>query len=154
MYDCEIQILDGQKEAVHTDCQDKIKVLRISICLKIVSGWILLKDTGAISKWSRAYVRSGLWFESQIQISAKACDFFREWWTKLEPYCLLQHVTINSYSWMITANSIWTYICFEKVHSGCMTKDQCTWVAILRIMEWLRGPGARMPWLWFPRMKG
>ena len=22
------------------------------------------------------------------------------------------------------------------------------------IMEWLRGPGARMPWLWFPRMKG
>ena len=26
-------------------------------------------------------------------------------------------------------------------------KDQCIWVANLRIMEWLRGPGAGMPWL-------
>ena len=26
---------------------------------------------------------------------------------------------------MVTANSIQTYVCFEKVHSGHTTEDQC-----------------------------
>ena len=51
----------------------------------------------AIAEGSRAYVHSGLWSGSWVQIAAKACAFFREWRTKLDPYCLLQHVTGNSY---------------------------------------------------------
>ena len=68
-----------------------------------------------------------------FQISAKAWAFFREWWTKLEPYCSLLHVTINSYWWMVTPNSIQDYIYFEKVHRGCRTKDQCTQLAIWQL---------------------
>ena len=50
---------------------------------------------GAIAEWSRAHVPCGSWSGSQVQISAKACAFW-EWQTKLEPYCLLLHVTINN----------------------------------------------------------
>ena len=35
---------------------------------------------------------------------------------------------------MVTDNGIKTYVCSEKVHSGCTTEDQCTWVAISRLM--------------------
>ena len=45
---------------------------------------------------------------------------------------------------MVTNNGIQTYACSEEeVHSGCTTKDQCTQVAILWMMEWIQGPKAR-----------
>ena len=45
---------------------------------------------------------------------------------------------------MLTEYGIQTYACSEKeVRSGRMTEDQCTWVAISRIMEWILGPKAR-----------
>ena len=45
---------------------------------------------------------------------------------------------------MVTENGIQTYVCSEKkVHSGRTTQDQCTWVDILRIIEWILGPKAK-----------
>ena len=93
------------------------------------------------------------WGWNSPSVSLVLVCFFWEWWTKTEPYCLLQPVTKKSYSWMVTANSIQTYVCFDKVHSGHTTEYQCTRVAISLIMELLQGPRARMPWLRFPRMK-
>ena len=56
---------------------------------------------------------------------------------------------------MVTENGIHAYVCSEKeVHSVGTTKEQCTRVAISWIMEWLRGPRARMPWPRFPGKKG
>ena len=54
---------------------------------------------------------------------------------------------------MVFEDCIQTFVCSEKeVHGGRTTKDQqCTWLAILRIMEWILGPkvknaeGIRMP---------
>ena len=55
---------------------------------------------------------------------------------------------------MVTPKGIQTYVCFEKLHSGLTTKNLCIRLAISRIMEWLQGPVARMPWLGFQDMKG
>ena len=45
-------------------------------------------------------------------------------WFDLSGNCSasFSHVMINNNSWMITANSIQTFVCFEKIHSGRTTK--------------------------------